>query len=137
MPRKDMFLFTEPADARLLVRDLTSVDGDTERTVALIGELDVRTVGILSDTVVTRIKAGRPYVRLDLSGVSWCDNASLYMILGVRRALHTTGGHLDLTSISLSVERAIVRNGLSRLLHPQVASPCCCGAAAASAPAAG
>ncbi|MFD7668407.1 STAS domain-containing protein [Streptomyces sp. NPDC059788] len=105
----------EPPDSRLLVEPLPDPAGPT--VLHLTGELDVRTVNLLCDTTVALLEAGDRRMRLDLSRISWCDNASLYTILGLQHAVLTAGGHLGLTSVSWPVAQAIARNSLWQFLR--------------------
>ncbi|MFH8347631.1 STAS domain-containing protein [Streptomyces sp. NPDC018045] len=114
---------TEPPDPRLTVRARRDAGGATE--LGLVGELDVRTVRLLCDAAVAHLRSGRRQLRLDLSGITWCDNASLYTLLGVRGAVHAAQGSLELTVTSETVERALVRTGVGPRLVPYPGtSPC-------------
>ncbi|MFD4476592.1 STAS domain-containing protein [Streptomyces sp. NPDC058471] len=85
-------------------------------TLVLVGELDVFNVGKLSDTVVRELEAGQRHLLIDLSGVTRCDNGSLYTLLGVRHAASHAGGSLALTAASGCVQDALDRAGLRALL---------------------
>ncbi|MEU2791778.1 STAS domain-containing protein [Streptomyces sp. NPDC007100] len=113
----------EPPDSRLTVRSRTDAGDETD--LQLAGELDVHTVSLLREATVTHLKTGHRRLRLDLSGITWCDNASLYTLLGVRGAVHAAQGQLELTAASETVDRALARTGVGPRLHPCPGSPPC------------
>ncbi|MFD7663737.1 STAS domain-containing protein [Streptomyces sp. NPDC059788] len=123
----------EPPDSRLTVRSRTGSGDETD--LQLAGELDVRTVGLLREATVTHLKTGHRRLRLDLSGITWCDNASLYTLLGVRGAVHAAQGHLELTAASETVNRALARTGVGPRLHPCPGASLCPRMPARPAPA--
>ncbi|WP_158812826.1 STAS domain-containing protein [Streptomyces rimosus] len=104
-----------PSDARLVIDVTRTPDGST--ILFLTGEFDVHTVNSLCDTVVFLIEAGSRCLRLDLSGVTWCDNGSLYTLLGLRDAVLAADGYLALSSTGWPVAEAIARNRLWQLLR--------------------
>ncbi|MEU6961344.1 STAS domain-containing protein [Streptomyces chrestomyceticus] len=106
----------EPPDLRLTVSTRREAGGATE--LGVVGELDVRTVRLLCDATVAHLKSGHRRLRLDLSGITWCDNASLYTLLGIRGAVHAAQGSLELAVASETVERALVRTGVGPRLAP-------------------
>ncbi|RSO23001.1 hypothetical protein DMH15_32535 [Streptomyces sp. WAC 06725] len=75
--------------------------------------MDTATAPILRDAVVAVMARGRSHLALDLSEVTWCDNASLYTLLGIRKALQHADGSLTLTSVSTPILTALNRTGLS------------------------
>ncbi|CAM5407033.1 Anti-sigma factor antagonist OS=Streptomyces alboniger OX=132473 GN=CP975_04260 PE=4 SV=1 [Streptomyces alboniger] len=77
------------------------------------GELDFATVPTLCGTVVDLIADGHRHLLLDLSAITWCDNASLYTLLGIRSALQHAEGTLALTGASPAIRRALDRTGLA------------------------
>lgn len=81
-------------------------------TLVLVGELDVSNVGKLGDTIVCELEARL----LDLTGVTFCDNGSLYALLGMRYAASHAGSSLALTAASDCVHEALDRAGLHALL---------------------
>ncbi len=83
--------------ARLVVRDVSVAESRIAR-LRLFGELDRDTVQELCDRVIAAVGCGRRSVVIDLSSVTWCDNASLFTLLGVHRALQCTGGGLRLVA---------------------------------------
>ncbi|KAA6223490.1 anti-sigma factor antagonist [Streptomyces albofaciens JCM 4342] len=105
----------EPSDSRLVIDVTRTPDGST--ALLLTGEFDVHTVNSLCDTIVVLIEAGSRCLRLDLSGVTWCDNGSLYTLLGLKDAVHAADGYLALSWTGWPVAQGIARNGLWQLLH--------------------
>lgn len=117
---------------RLSVRVLAPTNVTDALTFALAGELDVLSVNLLCDLAITHVEDGHRHIHLDARDVVWCDNGSLYMLLGLRQALETAQGSLGLVAISAPVEQVIMRNehSLHLHLHPRHAPPCCPAAAA-------
>lgn len=101
--------------ARLTVRHGSS-EPNRCLTLAVCGEMDAASVSALSDATCRALAEGRRRLRLDLSAVTSCDNASLYTILGVWHALHTAGGGLTLTAPSTVVQAAVRNSRIARLL---------------------
>ncbi|KOT87229.1 hypothetical protein ADK86_36765 [Streptomyces sp. NRRL F-5755] len=105
----------EPSDSRLVIDVKRTPDGST--ALLLTGEFDVHTVNSLSDTIVTLIESDTRCLRLDLSGVTWCDNGSLYTLLGLKEAVGAADGYLALSWTGWPVAQAIARNRLWQLLR--------------------
>src|SRR5215211_259268 len=55
--------------------------------VGLSGELDLATEGVLAAIVDPLLTTAAPIVRLDLSGLTFCDARGLSALLGARRRL--------------------------------------------------
>ncbi|MBB4783905.1 STAS domain-containing protein [Streptomyces rapamycinicus] len=104
------------SDPRLTIKPTRPADGDT-LTLAVAGELDVHSVSALCDTAVAYVESGVRRLCLDMTEVTFCDNGSLYMLLGLQHALHTANGDLTVTAISNPVERALTTHGLNDLLR--------------------
>ncbi|GAA2274891.1 hypothetical protein GCM10010145_51390 [Streptomyces ruber] len=102
--------------SRLVIHDIPVAEGRIAR-LRLFGELDRDTVQDLCDRVVdVVVGGGRSSVVLDVSSITWCDNASLFTLLGIHSALQCTGGGLTLVSVGSPVGRALDRTGLHRRL---------------------
>ncbi|MDG4856914.1 STAS domain-containing protein [Streptomyces sp. T-3] len=84
--------------------------------LSLMGELDADTVSAVCDATVSVMSSGGRRIVVDLSGVTLCDNASLYTLLGIRHALRHAAGELTLIAASESVRLALRRTGLQELL---------------------
>ncbi|MFE0103315.1 STAS domain-containing protein [Streptomyces sp. NPDC059009] len=82
-------------------------------TLYVTGELDSASVPVLCELVSVVLAEGSRHVTLVLHGVTQCDNASFYVLLGVRQALHHAGGSLSLsrpsTEVRLAFERSLLR----------------------------
>ncbi|MEV8018083.1 STAS domain-containing protein [Streptomyces sp. NPDC086554] len=84
----------------------------------LTGELDNTNISTLCDAIVSAFEQGDSHLRMDLSGVTWCDHASLYALLGIRHALSNIGGSLALSATSSCVQAALTRTGLDQFFLP-------------------
>lgn len=100
---------------RLTIRQ-TSPDGAPFCTFVFAGELDVAVIGEFSDTVVRTLENGGRHLRLDLAGVTWCDNGSLYTLLGILHAAGHVGGSLSIIEASSPVLEALYHTALHELL---------------------
>ncbi|MBT2401816.1 STAS domain-containing protein [Streptomyces sp. ISL-100] len=102
---------TTDAQQRLAIEDMSTA-GCHEVRLLLARELDGATVPRLCDTVVDVMADGKRHLVLDLSAITWCDNASLYTLLGIRSALQHADGSLTLSAASSAIRRALDRSGL-------------------------
>ncbi|MFC7308058.1 STAS domain-containing protein [Streptomyces monticola] len=84
----------------------------------LTGELDTANISALCDIAVSALEQGRPHVRMDLSGVTQCDHATLYTLLGIRHALSNAGGSLALSDTSDSIREALACTRLDASFLP-------------------
>ncbi|POX36532.1 hypothetical protein C3486_33150 [Streptomyces sp. Ru73] len=75
--------------------------------LAVVGVLDGESVTELCDATATVMAGGTRHLRLDLSGVTSCDNAGLYTLLGVQSALRSMSGSLVLVRPSLCVHAGL------------------------------
>ncbi|MFE5207708.1 STAS domain-containing protein [Streptomyces sp. NPDC056600] len=99
---------------RLRVRSGTGHDPSTGLRLLLDGELDVDTaVGLREDLTLLAARATATSLVLDLSGVTFCDLASLYTLLGIYRTLPLAGVDVRLVEPSAAVRTAARRAGLS------------------------
>lgn len=106
--------------ARLELRLESGDPSASQLYLRLTGELDVDTAAGLRETLAaltSRSTAGR--LVLDLSGITFCDTASLYTLLGVREALPLAGIEVLLVEPSTVVRVAVERAGLRGLLTPR------------------
>lgn len=90
-------------------------------TLHVSGELDSASIPALCDLVSVVLAEGSRHVTLVLCGVTRCDNASFYVLLGVRRALHHAGGSLSLRGSSANVRLAFESSPLRQVfpLHDE------------------
>ncbi|MFE0175148.1 STAS domain-containing protein [Streptomyces sp. NPDC059002] len=102
---------TTDAQERLTIQD-ASTASDRHVLLRLAGDLDYATVPALCDAVVDILADGKRHITLDLSAITWCDNASLYTLLGIRSALQHADGRLTLIAASPAIRRALDRTGL-------------------------
>lgn len=75
-------------------------------TLHVTGELDSASIPALCELVSVVLAEGSRHVTLVLYGVTQCDNASFYVLLGVRQALHQAGGSLSLSGSSTNLRLA-------------------------------
>ncbi|MDQ1041615.1 anti-anti-sigma factor [Streptomyces sp. V3I8] len=115
----------EPLELRLLITQ--HQPAGTVAAVALTGELDASTSSDLGETV-SRLAAqpARPLrlclclcLCLDLTGVTHCDSASLYTLLGICQALDLTGITVTITAAGPAVLSAVDRHTLEKRLPLQ------------------
>ncbi|MEV6314126.1 STAS domain-containing protein [Streptomyces sp. NPDC051776] len=85
---------------------------DDALTLHLSGELSVWTMPTLRDEVVHRCRNGNRRLRLDLSGVSVCEVATLYGLIGLMHGVHAARGYMCLIALSDAVMQAMTRSGL-------------------------
>ncbi|MFG3101109.1 lipid asymmetry maintenance protein MlaB [Streptomyces sp. NPDC048182] len=101
----------ESGPARLSIRrESGGCPRSPELEWCLAGELDVDTAAGLREEVavlVSRAPGGR--LKLNLSGVTFCDTASLYTLLAIRQALPVTGTEVMLVEPSSAVRAAAER----------------------------
>ncbi|MFJ9036897.1 STAS domain-containing protein [Streptomyces sp. NPDC102406] len=102
---------------RLLIRPHQPT-GAHVSVVALTGELDALTSAELREAVAgLAVRRERPaHLLLDLTGVTHCDNASLYTLLGICQALHLVGITVTLTNVGGPVLERIRSNSLDQRL---------------------
>ena len=81
--------------------------GDDSIMVAVGGEVDVCTEGLLRDALLSIMREGGPKLLLDISGVSFMDCAGLRVLLTIRRRAELRGGFMRLTAVSRPVRRII------------------------------
>ncbi|MFK4066268.1 STAS domain-containing protein [Streptomyces sp. NPDC029674] len=99
-----------------LVIHRTSPDAHHSVTLTLVGELDVGSISEFCDIVVRTLRSDGRHLMVDLDGITYCDNGSLYTILGIRHATDHVGGSLAITAASAPVHNALHHNGLHRVL---------------------
>ncbi|MET8469083.1 STAS domain-containing protein [Streptomyces sp. NPDC006422] len=100
----------------MAIYETSSGGSPTFLTLTLFGELDVINIGKLSDTVVRELESGHRHLLLDLDGITYCDNGSLFTLVGIRHAASHVGGSLALTVASECVREALASSGLTDLL---------------------
>ncbi|MEA5363164.1 STAS domain-containing protein [Amycolatopsis sp., V23-08] len=68
----------------------TTFEGDRCAIVAVVGDIDLATVGILVECIETAIRAGGVLV-VDLTGVTFCSGAGVRALHGLRRGAELAG----------------------------------------------
>lgn len=85
--------------------------------VAVSGELDLATVGVLRDALeVDSLPDGRRDMALDVSGLAFCDSAGLGLLVGMRERLRPLGGRLVLLRTPPSLAGLLREAALDRLI---------------------
>jgi anti-anti-sigma factor len=85
-------------------------------TLALTGELDNGSIPALCELTSNVLAEGSRHLVIDLSAVTRCDHASLYVLLGIRQAIHHAGGSVTLANPSPPVHHALSQSPLRDLL---------------------
>lgn len=94
----------------------TPLAPDFFMTLALTGELDTGSIPALCELTSQVLAEGSRHLVMDLSAVTRCDDASFFTLLGIRQAIHQTGGSLILANPSPPVQDALARSALRDLL---------------------
>ncbi|WP_437042215.1 STAS domain-containing protein [Streptomyces sp. enrichment culture] len=83
----------------------------------LAGELDTDTApGLREELTALAARSAGGVLVLDLSGVTFCDSAGLYALLGIRQTLPLAGVDVLFAQIGAAVRTAARRAGLTA--HP-------------------
>jgi anti-sigma B factor antagonist len=90
--------------------------------VACHGELTIKEAPQLRDSLLAAIRAGGHVVVLDLSDVSFADQAAMGVVIGARARLVKSGGDLRLAELQPKVARMIGLVGGSLPVYPTVAA---------------
>lgn len=93
---------------------VTVDEGPEGTTVAVVGELDMRTADALRGQVDDLDVAHRT-LRLDLADVSFVDSSGLGALLGIKKQQDRGGGRLVLVHSSPAVQRVIAITRLDRV----------------------
>jgi anti-anti-sigma factor len=64
--------------------------------ITLSGEADITTVAELSELVTAQLSGETPYLKIDVSGLSFADSASVRVLVLAARTLQQRGGGLVL-----------------------------------------
>jgi anti-sigma B factor antagonist len=84
--------------------------------VKVLGELDLSTAAPLWAVLESHLAAGRRFLRLDLSGVTFLDATALTGIVRVHRELLTRRGTLVVTGVRALVGRVLRMTGMDEVL---------------------
>jgi anti-anti-sigma factor len=84
-----------------------SRDGDTS-VIAVVGELDLKTAGDLSDAAVNSLnETGCRRLALDLSGLRFIDSSGINTLIEIRDATRQANAVLRLTRLSPRVAEVL------------------------------
>jgi len=83
-------------------------------SLSAAGELDLAAVHDLAATLAVQEAAGRTFIRLDLSQVSFLDCTCLAVLVSAHNRLRAAGGQLILTDVSRPVVRLLT---VTELVH--------------------
>jgi anti-anti-sigma factor len=89
---------------------------DTNALVKVIGELDLSTAAPLWAVLDSHLAAGRRFLRLDLSGVTFLDATALTGITRAHKELLARRGTLVVTGVRSLVGRVLRMTGLDEVL---------------------
>lgn len=84
--------------------------------IKVIGELDLHTAAPLWAVLESHLAAGRRFLRLDLSGVTFLDATALTGITSVHKELLGRRGTLVITGVRALVSRVLRLTGLDEVL---------------------
>lgn len=99
----------DDAEPRLVVRQNLE-----DRSMVLVGELDVDTTALLREAI-EYVAARSPEARrlvLDLSALTYCDEAGLFALVGICQALDAVGITVAIAWTGTVADTAIERAGL-------------------------
>ncbi len=82
-------------------------------SLAAAGELDLAAVDDLAAVLASQEAAGRKFIRVDMSAVTFMDCSCLGVLVGVHRRLAAVRGQLVLSDPSTPVLRLFVLTGLT------------------------
>lgn len=85
-------------------------------TLALTGELDSGSINALCELTSNVLAEGSRHLVIDLSAATRCDESTLYKLLGIRQAIHCTGGSLVFANPSRAFQLTLSQSALRRLL---------------------
>jgi anti-sigma B factor antagonist len=109
----DTFRSPSPGTPWLTTEVLADAHGVRAR---LAGELDIATVGQLTDLVDQLISAGYRDLVLDLTDLTLCDASGLATFLMIDRTLAEAGGALAMTGLPALVRELLEITDLSAVL---------------------
>jgi anti-anti-sigma factor len=89
---------------------------DRRAAVAVHGDLDVSTAAALWSVLQSHLTAGRRYLRVDLSAVTFIDAAAVTAILEVHHEALYRRGTLVLTGITPSIAKVLALTGVDETL---------------------
>jgi anti-anti-sigma factor len=84
--------------------------------VALEGDLDAATAGVLDEVVDSLIAGGSRFIELDCTGLAFMDSSGLSTLVRTVKLLDGNGGELRLVNTGRHVRKVVEICGLSALL---------------------
>ncbi len=84
--------------------------------VSLIGELDISTPDALHAAVTDRTHASVPHVRLDLSGLDFCDARGIAQLIAARHVLEAEDRRMSAHNARPHIRRLLELTGTTYLL---------------------
>ena len=97
----------------------SAVAGESGPVVTLSGEADWSSAAQLSELMNAQLSGGAQQVRVDVSGLSFADSASVRVLALTGRALKQRGGKLILMRPQPAVARVLELMGADQLLVVQ------------------
>jgi len=97
--------------------DITTTATDGLRAeLAVHGELDMATVGLLIHALCDQLRAGRRFVRLDMSGLSFLGGRGLAALVTAHNAFLAKRGMLTLSGVTAPAQRLLTLTHLDEVL---------------------
>lgn len=118
-------VLTSPSDAdqapvlvcTVSMDTMPSMDTTTS-VVHLVGELDIESTALLFSVVEGEIRQDHTDLRVDLSGLTFCDLPGMYALRVAQQRLHAAGGQLVLLNPSAFLQRVAGLCGMHALFDP-------------------
>lgn len=102
-------------------------EGADRGSLRVSGELDLASAATLADALTAQLRAGRRFVRLDLSGLTFCDCSGLGVFVHAHHAFLDVRGALILTAARRAITRLLAITALDYVLltvaEPATAAP--------------
>jgi anti-anti-sigma factor len=109
-----------PPDDLTRAGELLSIEtvrfDDRRATVSVHGDLDVSTAAALWSLLQSHLTAGRRYLRVDLSAVTFIDAAAVTAILEVHHEALYRRGTLVLTGVTPAIAKVLALAGVDQTL---------------------
>lgn len=98
------------------------LDEDEIRSrLAVSGDLDLSSAGVLASVLDQRLESGRKYVDVDVSALTFCDSSGLGVFLNAHHRLLGCGGMLILTGVPEPLLKLLTVTGLDDALFTATA----------------
>ncbi|MEU8139637.1 STAS domain-containing protein [Streptodolium elevatio] len=85
--------------------------------VAVSGEIDMENAEVFRTALLAAMDDGPAALRVDMSGVAFCDSMGLKALLAARNAAVQAGAAFDIVAVSSQVEHLLDVVGLPQTLH--------------------